>query len=107
MPVNLYLHIYKMLRRSLFPILLFLLANAVVLNAATVDTALTYSAAMKKNIKAVVVKPDGYIKDKKYPVIYLLHGHGGNYADWISKVPGIKALADQYNVLIVCPDGGF
>ncbi|RYE20644.1 MAG: esterase family protein, partial [Sphingobacteriaceae bacterium] len=84
-----------------------LLVNAVALQAATVDTAVTYSAAMRKSIKAVVVKPDGYIKDKKYPVIYLLHGYGGNYADWISKVPMIKTLADQYSLLIVCPDGGF
>lgn len=75
--------------------------------AATVDTANTYSAAMHKNIKAVVVKPDGYSKDKKYASLYLLHGFSGNYSDWILKVPAIKTLADQYQIIIVCPDGAF
>ena len=75
--------------------------------AATVDTALTFSAVMKKNIKAVVVKPNGYAKGNKYPVMYLLHGYSGNYADWITKVPAIKDIADNYNMLIVCPDGNF
>lgn len=74
-------------------------------NAAKVDTTLTYSASMKKNIKAVVIMPDNYSNGKKYPVLYLLHGYAGNYADWISKVPGIKSYADQYQILIVCPDG--
>ncbi len=73
--------------------------------AATVDTVVTYSASMKKNIKAVMILPDGYSKTSAYPVVYLLHGHGGNYADWVTKVPAIKQLADQYQLLIVCPDG--
>ena len=76
--------------------------------AATVDTALTYSAAMHKNIKAVVVKPDDYSVNKKFPVLYLLHGAGGTYSDWIKNDPdkqGIQKLADLYDMLIVCPDG--
>lgn len=75
--------------------------------AATVDTALTYSASMKKNIKAVVILPDKYSKQTVYPVVYLLHGYSGNYADWITKVPAIKNLSDLYNLIIVCPDGNF
>jgi|SRR5450759_5197606 len=27
--------------------------------------------------------------------------------DWITKVPAIKEYADQYQLMIVCPDGGF
>lgn len=91
---------------SALAILIFLL-TAGFSRAATVDTALTYSASMKKNIKAVVVKPAGYDAGKRYPVLYLLHGFSGNYSDWISKVPAIKNLADQYNVIIICPDGAF
>lgn len=85
-----------------------LLAVGVKANAAVVDTALTYSAAMHKNIKAVVVKPADYSTGKKYPVIYLLHGAGGKYSDWVTNTPDkqtIPRLADQYNVIIVCPDG--
>ena len=64
-------------------------------HAATVDTAVTYSVCMKKNIKAVVIKPDNYTSVKASPVVYLLHGYSGNYADWISKVPSVAAFADE------------
>jgi len=74
---------------------------------ATVDTVLTFSPSMKKNIKAVVIKPDGYAKAKEVPVVYLLHGYSGNYADWITKAPVITRYADLYNILIVCADGNF
>ncbi|MDF2433861.1 MAG: hypothetical protein JWP44_3492 [Mucilaginibacter sp.] len=76
-------------------------------NAATVDTALTHSAVMHKDIKAIVVKPADYAASKRFPVIYLLHGYSGNYSDWIKKVPAIADLADTYHVIIVCPDGNF
>jgi S-formylglutathione hydrolase FrmB len=77
-------------------------------NAATVDTALTYSAAMHKNIKAVVVKPGDYSAGKKFPTVYLLHGAGGKYSDWVTNVPDkqtVQKLADLYHVIVVCPDG--
>jgi enterochelin esterase-like enzyme len=32
--------------------------------------------------KAVVYTPPGYSKDRKYPVLYLLHGIGGNENEW-------------------------
>ncbi|MXV14579.1 alpha/beta hydrolase [Hufsiella ginkgonis] len=79
------------------------------LHAATVDTVKTFSAAMNKEIKAVVITPDSYkkkeSKDIRYPVVYLLHGAGGHQDDWIKKVPELKEMADRYNLLIVCPDG--
>jgi len=75
-------------------------------NAASVDTISIYSAAMKKESKCVVIKPDSYKKKKNnYPVVYLLHGHAGWYANWILKVPELKDYADRYNLIIVCPDG--
>ncbi|MCF0053550.1 esterase family protein [Dyadobacter sp. LJ53] len=76
-------------------------------SAATVDTIQVYSAAMKKNLKTVVVKPSQYDSGKTYPVVYLLHGYSGNYADWVSKAKGFEKAADLYNMIIVCPDGGY
>jgi S-formylglutathione hydrolase FrmB len=76
-------------------------------SAATVDTVITHSAAMHKDIKAVVIKPSDYSTAKKFPVLYLLHGFSGNYSDWILKVPAITKLADQYQVIIACADGNF
>jgi S-formylglutathione hydrolase FrmB len=76
-------------------------------NAAKIDTVLTHSNSMHKDIKAVVITPDAYKRHNKYPVIYLLHGFSGNYTDWISKVPAIAQLADEYHTIIVCPDGNY
>ncbi len=73
--------------------------------SATVDTVETSSAAMHKKIKAVVIKPDSYQQGKNFPVVYLLHGFGGRYSDWIKTAPDLKACADQYQFLIVCADG--
>lgn len=75
--------------------------------AAKVDTVMTHSDLMNKDIKAVVITPDHYNKNHKYPVLYLLHGFSGNYSDWVKKAPNVIPLADQYNCLIVCPDGNF
>jgi S-formylglutathione hydrolase FrmB len=73
--------------------------------AADVDTVKTYSNSMKKEIKAVVITPSNYKNGGRFPVVYLLHGYGGNYADWITKAPAIKSLVDQYQLIIVCADG--
>lgn len=95
------------MRNRLFLTVIVLFCCAGLLQAATVDTLLTRSASMKKEIKAVVIKPDSYASGNRFPVVYLLHGYSGNYSNWIEKVPGIKEDADRYQVLIVCPDGGF
>ncbi|MDB5024879.1 MAG: esterase family protein [Mucilaginibacter sp.] len=76
-------------------------------NAAKVDTVVTRSNSMNRDIKAVVIRPDNYNKKEKYPVLYLLHGFSGNYSDWVKKAPDVVPLADQYHCLIVCPDGNF
>jgi S-formylglutathione hydrolase FrmB len=75
--------------------------------AATVDTVETFSTVMNKKIKAVVIKPDDYDKQQAMPVVYLLHGYSGNYAEWVKNAPQIKQLADLYHMLLVCPDGNF
>src|SRR4051812_48803120 len=40
------------------------------------------SATVGIKRKARVYTPPGYSKDKKYPVLYLLHGIGGNEYEW-------------------------
>ncbi|MDE3236568.1 MAG: esterase family protein [Bacteroidota bacterium] len=76
--------------------------------AASVDTIAVFSNAMHKSSKVVVIKPEGYTEtNQRFPVLYLLHGYSDNYSTWIQKVPSIQQLADQYRLMIVCPDGGF
>jgi S-formylglutathione hydrolase FrmB len=61
---------------------------------------------MNKSIPNIVILPDSYTTQKDgFSVLYLLHGAGGNYTTWLSKVPRIKEYADKYNIIIVCPDG--
>jgi S-formylglutathione hydrolase FrmB len=76
--------------------------------AGTVDTVNIYSNSMHKSINCVIIKPDSYKKKKEqFPVVYLLHGYSGAYNNWIMKVPDLKEMADQFKMIIVCPDGGF
>jgi S-formylglutathione hydrolase FrmB len=77
-------------------------------SAATVDTVSIYSNAMQKEFKCVVIKPV-VVQDETIPlpVVYLLHGHSGWYANWIIRVPELKDYADKYQFMIVCPDGGY
>ncbi|HEX7411964.1 MAG TPA: alpha/beta hydrolase-fold protein [Bacteroidales bacterium] len=75
------------------------------IDAAVVDTVSTYSPSMKKTIKAVVITPDDYASAKALPVVYLLHGHSGNYSDWVIKAKGFEKAVDLYEIIIVCPDG--
>ncbi|HEY2605081.1 MAG TPA: alpha/beta hydrolase family protein [Paraburkholderia sp.] len=66
------------------------------------------SAAMHKSFDATVVLPDQYTNGKgadRYPVVYLLHGSGGDYTDWTAN-SHIGKLADRYQVILVMPDGG-
>ncbi|MBD2721018.1 alpha/beta hydrolase [Hymenobacter armeniacus] len=78
--------------------------------AARVDTLAIPSAAMGKTYRAAVVLPASYAKNKKanYPVLYLLHGAWGHFDNWLSKTPDkqlLHRLADQYNLIIVNPEG--
>jgi len=43
-----------------------------------------------------------YSPDNKLPVMFLLHGGGGDRADWL-RFANIEILADQYGMVIVCP----
>lgn len=87
-------------------LLSFCLSSALAL-AAKVDTVLVNSTAMTKQIKTVVITPDSYNGKKEMPVVYLLHGYSGSYADWVKNAPVVKDLADTYQFILVCPDGGF
>ena len=94
------------MKRFLISYLLLVLFIAGALSA-TVDTVNVFSKKMEKNIKAVIIKPQSYDGQTAFPVIYLLHGYSDRYDRWIKNVPHITALADQYGMMIVCPDGGY
>jgi len=75
--------------------------------AADVDTLMIHSQAMNKKIPNIVISPKQYQENGKgFPVLYLLHGAGGNYKTWLNMVPQLKDYADRNQLLIICPDGG-
>lgn len=87
-------------------ILFLLIVFSNVLRAAVVDTVSINSASMKKSIKTVVIKPNAYAAgEQRFPVVYLLHGFGGRYNNWIQRVPQLQQMADDLQLIIVCPDG--
>lgn len=88
-------------------ILIMMMTTTLTAHAASVDTISVFSSAMDRNVKSVVILPDGYKEMGRLPVVYLLHGFSGNYGDWVNKVPEIKSYADNYHMIIVCPDGGY
>ncbi len=47
-----------------------------------IDTITYHSTTVGTNRKALIYTPPGFSKDKKYPVLYLLHGIGGDEKEW-------------------------
>lgn len=85
-----------------------LLITNTVTRAASVDTFDIFSPAMQKEIRCLVILPATYsLTSEPLPVVYLLHGWSGNFAGWLSDAPQIREHADTYNIIIVCPDGGY
>ena len=74
------------------------------LQAAKIDTLQVKSPSMNKSIEVVVVSPD-VAATKACPVIYLLHGYGGNACTWVGIKPDLPKIADEKGIFFVCPDG--
>ena len=61
--------------------------------------------------KAMIYTPPGYSKDKKYPVLYLLHGIGGDEKEWLNGGQPQVILDNLYAenkiepMIVVLPNG--
>lgn len=78
------------------------------LSAATVDTLSVRSGSMGKNVRVIVMAPDGAkLKDgPRFPVLYLLHGHDGDATSWLSVQPDLARMAERDGIVVVCPEIG-
>lgn len=58
-------------------------------------------------VPATVILPSAYAaqEDRAFPVLYLLHGAGGDHREW-ARATSIEELAEQHEIVVVCPDGG-
>lgn len=52
----------------------------------------------------VILPPDYFETDTKYPVLYLMHGLFGNFENWTA-LTNLTEYAKDYEFIIVCPDG--
>ena len=53
-----------------------------------------------------VILPADYRTSRttRYPVLYLLHGLGGHYSDWLTRT-NVADYATQYRIIVVMPEG--
>ncbi len=68
-----------------------------------------YSKVSEANRKAVVYVPKDYEADKEYPILYLLHGIGGNENEWKQGDPEIitgnlTREGKLPETIVVCPN---
>ena len=63
------------------------------------------SKSVGRKLKYNVVLPDKYEQsDRRYPVLYLLHGYSSNYTAWSHL--GVPGYARQFDLIVVMPDVG-
>ena len=70
-----------------------------------VDTLIVYSKVMDKSSQISLSLLKIISKQKNSSVLYLLHGAGGYFSNWMFRVPEIEKYASDYDIIIVCPDG--
>jgi S-formylglutathione hydrolase FrmB len=84
-------------------VLLLLLFSSLSAQVKVVEDSL-FSPSLNSKMKFYAVLPNGYDKSQeRYLTIFLLHGFGGNYTNWV-KLTDIVRLAKHYNYIIITPD---
>lgn len=76
-----------------------------------IDTISYSSKTVGNTRKALIYTPPGYSKEKKYPVLYLLHGIGGDHKEWLNGGQPQVILDNLYAdgklepMIVVLPNG--
>src|SRR5712692_4862686 len=73
---------------------------------ASVQTIQFQSKLVNATLPYNVILPVNYRASRttRYPVLYLLHGHGGHYTDWLTRT-NVADYAAQYRMIVVMPEG--
>lgn len=74
--------------------------------SASVQTVQLQSKLVNATLPYNVILPADYRASSatRYPVLYLLHGLGGHYSDWVTRT-NLADYASQYRMIIVTPEG--
>ena len=76
-----------------------------------IDTVYYHSKTVGSKRKALVYTPPGFSTEKKYPVLYLLHGIGGDEKEWLNNGQPQVILDNLYAenkiepMIVVMPNG--
>jgi len=76
-----------------------------------VDTLSYYSTTVGTTRRSLIYTPPGYSKKKKYPVLYLLHGIGGDEKEWLVNghpeivLDNLYAQGKVEPMIVVLPNG--
>lgn len=76
-----------------------------------IDSIKYHSKSVGSTRKALIYTPPGFSKDKKYPVLYLLHGIGGDEREWYRHANPQNILDNLYAknlvepMIVVLPNG--
>src|SRR4051794_33151565 len=63
--------------------------------------------AQPQSLPVNVLLPDGYDPSRRYPVLYLMHGHGDSYWSWYASGNGdLSRVAAGFPGIVVMPEGG-
>lgn len=75
-------------------------------SGASVETIQLQSKLVNATLPYNVILPADYRPSKttRYPVLYLLHGLGGHYSDWLTRT-NVADYAAQYRIIVVMPEG--
>ncbi len=73
------------------------------------ETVRFQSALLGRDVDYRVLLPPGYglvtSRSTRYPVLYLLHGWGGDYNSWLTH-SSLARYAAEHRLIVVTPDGG-
>lgn len=74
-----------------------------------VETVRFRSALLGRDVTYRVVLPPGYglvtSRATRYPVLYMLHGWGGDYDSWLTR-SSLGLYAAEHRLIVVTPEGG-
>lgn len=62
------------------------------------------SDSMGREVHNLVILPQGYNDEQRYPVVYLLHGWEMKYHEWLRVQRDLPRLATEHGIILVCPD---
>lgn len=64
------------------------------------------SRGVMPNDTVMAFVPNDYTIEcgRQFPAVILLNGFGGNYRQW-SRVANLQLYADEYGMILICPDG--